>query len=188
MTQGTFTGDELHLHVCGSVSASLVPWWIHWLRQGHPDLTINVSLTPSALRFVSFDAVRALVDGAVWTDSWTEPGFPNTVNHGESGCSAAIILFPATLDSLMRLSQGRADSPAMMMLQLARVPIIVADTLPGTNEIVEAALERLDSRTNLRFAPRVTGVRASNRSEVSLGFNLPGAIDVANEMLKERKR
>ncbi|MDT0379531.1 CypD family RiPP peptide-cysteine decarboxylase [Streptomyces sp. DSM 42041] len=185
MNVDRFEGDELHLHVTGSISAALVPWWVHLLRTLQADLTINVSVTQSAKRFLTVRSLQHLVDGHVWTDSWDEPGLPEEVNSGKSGNSACFILFPATLDTLMRLAQGRADSPALLMLQVTDRPIVIADTLPGSNEIVEGHLRALRSRHNIQFAPRVTGVRASSRSTAEVGFNLPGAIAVANQMMKK---
>ncbi|MFJ9622549.1 CypD family RiPP peptide-cysteine decarboxylase [Streptomyces sp. NPDC101181] len=185
MNVETFDGEELHLHVTGSISAALVPWWVHWLRDLHPGLTVNVSVTRSATRFVTVRALRHLVNGQVWVDCWDDPGLPAEVNHGRSGGSECFLVFPATLDTLMRLAQGRADSPALLMLQVTTGPIVIADTLPGSNEIVESHLRVLRLRPNVGFAPRVTGVRASSRSATEIGFNLPGAITVANEMVKK---
>ncbi|WP_326657352.1 CypD family RiPP peptide-cysteine decarboxylase [Streptomyces sp. NBC_00385] len=180
-----FEGAELHLHVTGSISAALVPWWIHWLRQMNPDVVVNVSVSRSATQFVTVRALRHLANGQVWADSWEDPSLPPEVNSGQSGAAECFIVFPATLDTLMRLAQGRADSPALMMLQVTDRPIVIADTIPGSNEIVESNLKTLLLRPNVEFAPRVTGVRASNRAAAEVGFNLPGAIVVANEMVKK---
>ncbi|MFI9122957.1 CypD family RiPP peptide-cysteine decarboxylase [Streptomyces bikiniensis] len=180
-----YEGTELHLHVTGSIGAALVPWWIHWLRELHPDLVVNVSVTPAASRFLAVRALRHLANGTVWTDAWDDPDVPPEVNAGRSGGSECFVVFPATLDTVMRLAQGRADSPALLMLQVTDAPIVVADTFPGTNEIVESHLRTLELRPNVAFAPRVNGVRASDRSSAEVGFNLPGALGVANSMRKE---
>lgn len=183
MTATRLDASELHVHVSGAIGASLVPWWLHWLRGTNPDLVVNVSLTPSALGFVSKRAVSHLVSGHVWTDAWDQPDVPSGVHGGTSGQAECIIVFPACLDTLMRLASGRADSPAVMMMQLATMPIVLADSMPGSNEIIDEQLERLGRRRNVHFAPRVAGVRATTREEVTTGFNLPGAIEVANEAI-----
>lgn len=148
-----FEGAELHLHVTGSISAALVPWWIHWLRQTHTELTVNVSVTRSAERFVSARALRHLADGRVWTDSWDDPELPQEVDSGECAASECFIVFPATLDTLMRLAQGRADSPALLMLQVTDRPVVIADTLPGSNDIIDSHLKALCERPNVASAP-----------------------------------
>ncbi|WP_055697678.1 CypD family RiPP peptide-cysteine decarboxylase [Streptomyces silaceus] len=183
-----YEGAELHVHITGSISAALVPWWIHWLRELHPELVVNVSVTPAASRFLAVRALRHLANGAVWVDSWDEPDLPPEVNSGRSGASECFLVFPATLDTVMRLAQGRADSPALLMLQVTDAPIVIADTFPGSNEIVENNVQTLKLRPNVEFAPRVNGVRASNRSTAEVGFNLPGALAVANRMRKEGRR
>ncbi|MFE5396632.1 hypothetical protein ACFQ9U_18990 [Streptomyces sp. NPDC056568] len=94
-----FEGAELHLHVTGSISAAPVPRWIHWLRQTHTELTVNVSVTRSAERFVSVRALRHIADGRVWTDFWDDPELPGEVNSGECGASECFLVFPATLDA-----------------------------------------------------------------------------------------
>ncbi|GAB3955040.1 CypD family RiPP peptide-cysteine decarboxylase [Streptomyces sparsus] len=180
-----FEGAQLHLHITGSISAALVPWWIHWLRELHPGLVVNVSVTPAASRFLALRALRHLANGKVWLDSWEDSQTPPEVNSGRSGDSECFLIFPATLDTVMRLAQGRADSPALLMLQVTDAPIVIADTFPGANEIVESHLQTLKLRPNVEFAPRVNGVRASNRSTAEVGFNLPGALSVANRKLKE---
>ncbi|RKN03566.1 CypD family RiPP peptide-cysteine decarboxylase [Streptomyces radicis] len=180
-----FEGAQLHLHVTGSIGAALVPWWVHWLRELNPDVVVNVSVTRSATRFLAVRSLRHLANGQVWTDSWDDSELPPEVNSGQSGESECFILFPATLDTLMRLAQGRADSPALLMLQVTNRPIVIADTLPGSNEIVESNLRVLETRSNIGFAPRVTGVRAHGRSTAEVGFNLPGAIGVANDMVRK---
>ncbi|MET8983777.1 CypD family RiPP peptide-cysteine decarboxylase [Streptomyces sp. NPDC004539] len=180
-----FEGAELHVHVTGSISAALVPWWLHWLREFQPELAVNVSVTPAASRFLAVRALRHLANGAVWVDSWDDPDVPREVNSGKSGSSECFLVFPATLDTVMRLAQGRADSPALMMLQLTDAPLVIADTFPGSNEIVEDNVRRLKLRPNVEFAPRVNGVRASDRQTAEVGFNLPGALAVANRMRKK---
>ncbi|MGW7353422.1 CypD family RiPP peptide-cysteine decarboxylase [Streptomyces sp. NPDC054784] len=185
MNAERFEGTELHIHVTGSISAALVPWWLHWLRQLHPELVVNVSVTPAASRFLAVRALHHLANGKVWTDAWDHPELPPEINSGASGGSECFIVFPATLDTVMRLAHGRADSPALLMLQLTKLPLVIADTFPGTNEIIESHLETLRLRPNIAFAPRVNGVRASNRSTAEVGFNLPGALAVADMMRKE---
>lgn len=180
---GVFRGRALHLHVTGSVSACLVPWWVHWLRQVNPELVLSASVTRSAQRFVTVRALDSLTGGGTWIDDWDDPHVPREVHHGTLPGVDAIVVFPATLDTVMRLSQGRADSPAMLLLQVAQVPIVLADATPGTNAVIESHLEALAARPTVRFAPRVTAVRATTREEISSGFTLPGAIAVANDML-----
>ena len=182
-----FAGQELHLHVSGSISASLVPWWVNWLRFTTPDVVVNVSVSSRATAFVSVDALRALANGQVWLDEWDEPSVPHSWRDGRSGASECFVVFPATLDTVMRLAQGRADSPAHMMLQITDLPIVLADVFPAENEVIEHWRAVLLKRTNVSFAPRIETPRATDRSTTLSGFNLPGALALANRAIADRR-
>lgn len=180
---GVFLGRELHFHITGAISASLVPWWLHWFRTINTEVKVNASITRSALQFVSLRAVSEIVNGRTWVDQWSDASVNTEVNYGASGESECFIVFPSTLDSAMRLSQGRCDSPALMMLQMTELPIIIGATFPGTNSVVEGHLESLRRRRNIDFVPNVESVRAKDRSTALTGFDLPAAISIANSLL-----
>ncbi len=182
-TLPTFAGAELHLHVSGAVAASLVPWWINWLRFTSPEVVVNVSVSTHATRFVSTDAVRALANGEVWLDEWEQDALPHSWRDGRTGRSECIIVFPASLDTIMRLAQGRADSPALMMMQLTELPVIIADVSPASNAVIDHWRTLLLQRPNVVFAPAVDTPRADDRSTTQSGFNLPGALALANDRL-----
>ncbi|MBM7412524.1 hypothetical protein JOE38_002347 [Clavibacter michiganensis] len=175
-----YQGSELHIHVSGSVSAALVPWWIHWLRHVNPEVIVNVSVSTRAQRFVSLDALRELSNGEAWSDDWSAEGLPHSWRRGRSGNAQCIIVFPATLDTVMRLSQGRADTPAHMMMQITELPIIVAEVSPADNAVITHWRDLLRRRSNVSFVPQLQGVRADDRTPHGSGFNLPGAIEIAN--------
>lgn len=179
-----YQGSELHLHISGSISAALVPWWIHWLRATNPAVIVNVSVSNSATRFVTFGALKHLSNGETWVDDWEQDNLPSSWRQGRSGDSQCILLFPASLDTLMRLSQGRADSPALMMMQLTNLPIIVADVLPGENPVIKKWINSLKARSNVFFVPKVEGFRSDNRSHQESGFNFPGAMEIANREIQ----
>ncbi|SDZ55844.1 CypD family RiPP peptide-cysteine decarboxylase [Herbiconiux ginsengi] len=184
----TFEGSELHIHVSGSISASLVPWWIHWLRYTNPDVVVNLSVSENAHRFVSVDALDHLANGEVWSDSWSSPSLTSGWRLGGTGRSQCIIVFPATLDTVMRLSQGRADTPALMMMQITNLPIVIAEVSPAENEVIGFWREILLRRSNVSFAPEVEGTRADDRSTARNGFNFPGALAVVNAALSTAER
>ncbi|WP_219814791.1 CypD family RiPP peptide-cysteine decarboxylase [Rathayibacter rathayi] len=179
----TFEGSELHLHVSGSISASLVPWWINWIRFITPEVVINVSVSSRATSFVTVGALQGLANGEVWLDDWETPGLPHSWRNGRSGNSECIIVFPATLDTVMRLAQGRADSPALMMLQITDLPIVLADVFPAENAVINHWREVLLKRPNIAFAPQIDTPRADDRKTTTSGFNLPGALATANEAI-----
>lgn len=179
-----YLGTELHLHISGSISASLMPWWIHWLRYVSPEVIVNVSVSLSACRFITLDAVSQLANGEVWIDDWSQAELPRSWRHGRPGNSECILLIPASLDTTMRLSQGRADSPALMMLQNTTLPIIIGDVIPVHNPVIDYWKSILTKRSNIFFAPRIEGLRADNRDRQSIGFDFPGSIEIANQQIQ----
>jgi hypothetical protein len=70
-------------------------------------------------------------------------------------------MFPATLDSVMRLAGGRSDSPMLMALQLTTRPIGIAATFPGMNEVIQEQIGRLPRRPNVVFSGEVPAFSVS---------------------------
>ncbi|AXR73800.1 CypD family RiPP peptide-cysteine decarboxylase [Auritidibacter ignavus] len=185
---GRYEGTELHIHICGTIAAALTPWWIHWFRTINPKVRVNASVSTNALQFVTFDALTNLVNGRIWIDEWhDQPPPPVQWSKGESYGSECFLVFPASLDMIMRLSQGRADSPALMMLQVTRLPIVIADAIPQNNEVVDHYLSLLKTRSNIRFAPRLEGAVTISREKRSSGVNFPGAIQTCTQLVAESK-
>ena len=58
--------NKLHIHITGSVSAALVPYWINWSRRMYPSLSITASVTEAASKFVSIDALSTLTESHTW--------------------------------------------------------------------------------------------------------------------------
>ncbi len=154
------------------------------MRHTSTGVTINASVSPRAERFVAFEAIKHLANGEVWIDDWSTPPAPHVWREGRTGASQCIIVFPATLDTVMRLSQGRADSPALMMMQITSLPLIIADVIPANNAVIDHWRDVLALRPNVAFAPRLEAIRASDRGSEESGLNLPGALAKANEYLR----
>jgi len=150
-----FPARTLLLWATGSVNAAMLPYWLNWLRQMYPDLRTSVILTPSAERFVSVLALKSLVTGEVWRDSWDDPVMPSSYVVLEEAAECFAV-FPATLNSTMALASGAAYSPALMCLQVTKKPIAVAASFPGTNEVIERQLELLLSRPNVVLSEQVS--------------------------------
>lgn len=182
---GVYRGNEIHFHISGAISASLVPWWIHWFRHINTAVIVNVSISRSARRFVSIEALTHLSNGKVWEDDW-ETAETQHWRDGGTGSSDCIVVFPATLDTTMRLAQGRSDSPALMMLQLTSLPVILCESIPAANSVIDHWRNLLLERSNFYTAPYVSGVKTSDRQQQDSGFNLPGAITLANELIRDR--
>ncbi|MEX5297018.1 flavoprotein [Kocuria sp. CPCC 205268] len=179
-----FSADRLHLHVTGSVNAALVPHWLNWLRIFYPDLTVSMSVTHSALRFVTLDSLRLLSSGSVWIDAWDSPDIPSGVHNGLDEDTECFGIFPATLNTTMRLAAGLSDSPMLMALQLTRRPIAVATSFPGTNPLIDQRLEDLQRRNNIIFTPQVPAYSVSqDQWKGGTGFFMPFLLETLETKL-----
>lgn len=187
MEQLQYKGRNLHFHVTGTLAAALVPWWINVFRQVNPSCVVNISVTQSAVRFVSPLALEKISNGIFWLDAWNNSNVPDEV-HGGDQAIEAVIIFPASNDFISRLSQGRSNTPAMMWMQLFDGPIIINDTLPGRNQIIDANINRLQTRPNVRFPNRLPMTKATSGQSIFSGFNLIDSIRILNNNVEESAR
>jgi hypothetical protein len=179
-----FTADSLTLLVTGSVNACLVPYWLHWLRQCYPELVVNVLVSKMAQEFVTVRALGALASGGVWLDDWAEPGLPASAHIEIEKISECFAVFPATLNTTMKLAQGLSDTPGLMALQLTKSPIALAVSFPGGNEIITRQIESLNARPNVVLADAVqafsTGTGEWGRGRT--GFFMPNVLRAIEQL------
>jgi len=169
------------------VTAALTPYWLHWLRFNYPDVTVSALLTRSAQRFVTRPAITSMTTGTVLTDDWDEPEMPRGAHQDLQAQSECFAVFPASLDYVTRLAGGRADTPSAMVLQTTDKPIVLAASLPGRNAVIDALVQNLSLRPNLRFARTVPAFSVSTKSwDGQTGFFLPGVIDQLRQLLDTR--
>jgi phosphopantothenoylcysteine decarboxylase/phosphopantothenate--cysteine ligase len=90
---------------------------------------VDVVLTEAGAHFVGAATFQALTGHAVWTDLW-DSRMPNGMAHIDLSRGAdAILIAPASADSLARLAQGRSDD-LLATLCLARdCPLLVAPAM-----------------------------------------------------------
>lgn len=166
--------DRLTLIVTGSINAALVPYWLNWFRNAYREVIVNVIVTPTAERFVTFDALKHLTNGEVWRDSWDDPKLPGGSHMGFDDLTAGFGVFPSTLDYAMRLASGRSDSPSLMALQLSDKPIAIAASFPGLNPALSENLKKLMLRKNIAFTGNVSAYSVGRKDwSGQTGFFMP---------------
>lgn len=169
--------------VAGSISAALVPYWVNWLGQMYPELTVNLVITRSAATFVSVDALTHLASGDVWLDEWDRETRLSTTHLELERSAECFVVFPATLNSAMSLANGEAHSPALMCLQLTSKPVVIAPSFPGTNVLIEERLESLLKRPNLAFSEGVPAFSVGKQQwSGTSGLFLPLVIEELNRV------
>jgi phosphopantothenoylcysteine decarboxylase/phosphopantothenate--cysteine ligase len=90
---------------------------------------VDVVLTEAGAHFVGAATFQAITGHAVWSDLW-DARMPNGMAHIDLSRGAdAILIAPASADTLARLAQGRSDD-LLTTLCLARdCPLLVAPAM-----------------------------------------------------------
>ncbi|MGP3912343.1 flavoprotein [Nonomuraea sp. 10N515B] len=156
-----FGAQRLLLVGTGAVSVMHLPFWLNWLSGTYPDLELQVVLTPSAERFVSGHAVSVLTGRPCVRDRWPEEQQTDALHVRLMEWSDSMIVFPACLNFISRLSTGLADTPALLALQCSTGPIGIAPSVPPgaeQNPVYTANLRRLEERPNVVIAPTQAAV------------------------------
>lgn len=99
---------RLHLGVSGSISAYKAPDLVRaWQDAG---LSVSVTLTEGARRFISPLVFASLGAAPVYTSIFEDPSAPSPFAHLEPGRTAdAFVVAPASASTLARLACGAAD-------------------------------------------------------------------------------
>jgi len=126
-----FLGRRVHLGVTGSIAAYKSLELLRLLVDAQ--VSVSVTLTASAQRFVGAESFRALGAGAVYTTMFNEvlPADPfghlSPARHAEALCIA-----PATANILAKLAHGLADDMLSAQALAFRGPLILAPAMnPG---------------------------------------------------------
>lgn len=130
-------GRHLLVVATGSISVAFLPYWVNWLRVVVPGVQTRIVLTPTAARFVSREALGALLGAPVELDEWDEdPTGGRPAAHVDLARWAdAVLVHPCTFSYLARLATGLGDSPSLLALQSTAAPVVLCPALPpGTAE------------------------------------------------------
>lgn len=129
-TTEELAGANLLVIATGSISAAFLPYWVNWMRAALPRTGVRLVLTPTGARFVSAEALAALLGAPVETDSW-QSGESAAAPHVDLASWAdCVLVHPCTFSYLARLAQGSGDSPSMLALQSTRAPVVLCPALP----------------------------------------------------------
>ncbi|RRR76426.1 MAG: bifunctional phosphopantothenoylcysteine decarboxylase/phosphopantothenate--cysteine ligase CoaBC [Candidatus Viridilinea halotolerans] len=121
------SGKRLVLGVCGSIAAYKV-------AQLARDLTlagaqVDVILTEAGARFVGAATFQALTGRPVLTSLWDLPE-DGVVGHIALGAQAdAVVVAPATANTIARLAAGLSDDLLTTVLLATRAPVLVAPAM-----------------------------------------------------------
>lgn len=171
----TLQAHRLLYVATGGIQAMFTPMWLQWLRTSYPDTQVRYVVTRSALRFTTPTAL-SVASGQGWgmVDEW--PDEPQSAVHVElASWPDAVVVHPATMNFVARLSQGLADTPALLALQCTQAPIVVCPALPPggyRNPAYRRHMAELAERDNVTVMPPVSGPSMST-GETGVGTAAP---------------
>ncbi|GGP82449.1 hypothetical protein GCM10010278_71360 [Streptomyces melanogenes] len=171
--------DALSVIVCGSSAASQLPLYLTWLRQ-EIDLGLRVLLTADAARFVQPQLVAWYADETCTSD---DPAL-NPVEFAKR--SAAVVVLPATANTLAATALGLAATPAQTALLAAERPVLFFPNMNRTMWTKEptrrhVATLRADGHTVVE--PQEQVVFELWRRENAAGITMPAPDEAASTVV-----
>ena len=183
----TFTAQRLLYIATGGIQAMFMPSWLTWLRTTYPTTNIRYAITNSARRFVGTTAIASAGgNGLPLIDTWPEQ--PDHAQHIElANWPDAILVHPATMHFLARLSLGLADTPILLALQCTTAPTVICPSLPPnahTNPAYQRHITELTNRHNTTILPPITGTSLTTGQQgIGTPTPLPHAITALQDLL-----
>lgn len=117
---------NLVLVVTGSLPSAYAPAVVDWIRAHRRDVEVRAVRTRPARAYVTRPALQQLCHRDVVDDEW-EPDTAGLVQHVDLGEWAdAVLAYPATPDYVDRVAGGDRDSPSLLLIAGATVPVVLA--------------------------------------------------------------
>ena len=167
-TSHTLDGCVVGLMVCGGIAAYRTPGLVRELRRA--GATVHVFATPTALQFVTADALE-------WTSLHTVvTALDGRAQHIETQPDIYLVA-PATYSTINKLAHGIADNAvttalasALGLLEQKRVAVLIAPTMHGSmvNAILRESLAKLANLGCTVLAPRAQDGKAALPDDLTL--------------------
>lgn len=137
------SGKKILVGITGSIAAYKTNWLVRLLIQSGAE--VKVMLTPSALDFVTPLTLSTLSKNPVYSDFTEDQDKGTWTNHVALALWAdAIVIAPASANTLSKMVHGQSDNFFMTTYMSARCPVIIAPAMdhdmylhPGTQENID---------------------------------------------------
>ncbi|RME00814.1 MAG: bifunctional 4'-phosphopantothenoylcysteine decarboxylase/phosphopantothenoylcysteine synthetase, partial [Calditrichaeota bacterium] len=144
-----FSGKKILVGVCGGIAAYKVCELVRDLKRQHAD--VRVMMTPDAARFVTPVTFQALSGNPVAVDLFAASR--DEIEHIYLGRWAdAIVIAPATANTLAKLAHGMADNVVTSTVLAARVPVVLAPAMNTAMWETPATVENMEKLKARFFA------------------------------------
>lgn len=158
--------NHLLVVVTGALAASVLPGQLEAIRAWYPEIEVRALVTSNALTFVTAAMLRTASRQEVLGPGWFD-GSELPVPHREIAHWAdAVVVFPASGNSMAKLAAGIGDSLALAVVQDAECPVVLVPSVsPGVmaRSLFAENVDRL-TRAGFIVMETVEGRRASDGS------------------------
>lgn len=120
-------GKRILLGVTGSIAAYKAAEWTRFLVK--EEAVVTVVMTEAAERFISALTFAALSGNPVYREMFDEAPDQVMAHINLSREADAILIAPATAQTLARLAQGAADNLLVSVVLAARIPVVVCPAM-----------------------------------------------------------
>jgi DNA-binding transcriptional LysR family regulator len=161
-----FHAERLLVLATGSLGAAFLPYWLNWLRHAYLHLDVRVVVTRSAERFVSRQALAAILGKDVPLDAWVDAPEPGSPHVDYASWPDTVLVYPATYHFLGRFAGGLADTPMLLALQCTSALIGIAPALPpgaAGSHAYRQHRAAIEARPNVAVADPVPTLSAHTR-------------------------
>jgi len=183
-------GRKLLWVLTGSISTASSPFWINWMRQIPAQIALRIILTRSAQRFVTDEALSALLGYKVDIDTW-EDSNAGALHVDLAEWADGIIVHPCTFDYLSRIALGRGDSPSVLAIQSTSSPVVVCPAVPPgatSQPVYSSHVEMLAERSNIYLLDPVDAFSVHTRSHNGTApASFPNALTMMAEALRDAR-
>jgi phosphopantothenoylcysteine decarboxylase / phosphopantothenate---cysteine ligase len=157
-------GKRIVLGISGSIASYKAADLASKLTQA--GALLDAILTPSAAKFITPLAIRGLTRRSVFVDMFDEDNVLAEEHVELARAADAVLIAPATADTIARLAHGRADDMLSLTVLATTAPILIApamDSLMWTNAATQENVRKLELRGVTLVGP-AQGHLASGRS------------------------
>lgn len=169
----------------GAFGVTMLPAWMAMLRAWYPNIAVETILTENAERLVQRRSIEAVTRRSVHTSFWDESG----VSHRDLADWADLVLVvPATMDFMSKLSLGITDSLALYVVPLASSPVVIVPSAPERMISSITSTRHLRNLKNVGYhvMPTRQGIAvSSNQLEGGGMANIHEVVLFAAEVLHE---
>lgn len=156
-------GKRILLVATGCIGTTMLPSWISWVKTALPDAELKVVVTRSALHFTTKTAISAFLHEDAIIDEWDHDSDPS--RHLDlAEWPEAVLVHPASMSFVSRLSAGLCDSPLLLALQgTTLTPIVVAASAPPRfvqGKVWATYQKQLEDRLNITLLQPASGISA----------------------------